>query len=178
MIVAPFYALISDRIGTIDYPSRTNDLHHEIEPVVAIGKGDSEFSADRALEHVPGYAVGIDFTRRDLQQEAKQKGRPWETAKGVDQSASVSATHTVAEVGHPVSGRIWLAVNGETRQQGDLHELIWSVAEAIAELSTLFVLAPGDLLLTGTPAGVGAVVVGDRIVAAVEGIDEIEITIS
>ena len=163
--------------SVIDYPPRTENLHHEIELVVAIGKAGADVAVGDALEHVYGYAVGIDLTRRDLQKEAKSQGRPWVTAKGFDQSAPVSALHTVEDVGHPASGRIWLSVNGEIRQQGDLNELIWSVAEAIAELSTLFALSPGDLIFTGTPAGVGPVVAGDQITGGIDGIDEIKITI-
>lgn len=161
----------------IDYPPRTANLHHEIELVVAIGKAGADVAVGDALEYVYGYAVGIDLTRRDLQKEAKSQGRPWVTAKGFDQSAPVSALHTVEDVGHPASGRIWLSVNGEIRQQGDLNELIWSVAEAVAELSTLFALSPGDLIFTGTPAGVGPVIVGDQIAGSIDGIDEIKITI-
>ncbi len=163
--------------SVIDYPPRTENLHHEIELVVAIGKAGVDVAVGDALEHVYGYAVGIDLTRRDLQKEAKSQGRPWVTAKGFDQSAPVSALHTVQDVGHPASGRIWLSVNGEIRQQGDLNELIWSVAEAVAELSTLFALSPGDLIFTGTPAGVGPVIVGDQIAGSIDGIDEIKITI-
>jgi fumarylpyruvate hydrolase len=163
--------------SVIDYPPRTENLHHEIELVVAIGKAGTDVAVGDALDHVYGYAVGIDLTRRDLQKEAKSLGRPWVTAKGFDQSAPVSALHTVADIGHPASGRIWLSVNDEIRQLGDLNELIWSVAEAIAELSTLFALSPGDLIFTGTPAGVGPVVAGDQITGGIDGIDEIKITI-
>ncbi|MGI9203077.1 MAG: fumarylacetoacetate hydrolase family protein [Woeseiaceae bacterium] len=163
--------------ATIDYPPRTADLHHEIELVVAIGKDGSDIAVDAALEHVFGYAVGIDLTRRDLQKEAKKLGRPWDTAKGFDQSAPISAIHKATDIGHPSSGRIWLAVNDEIRQQGDLNELIWGIAEAIAELSTLFEIKQGDILFTGTPSGVGAVIAGDRLTGGIEGIDEIQITI-
>ncbi len=163
--------------STIDYPPRTENLHHEIELVVAIGKAGADVTVGVALDYVYGYAVGIDLTRRDLQKEAKSQGRPWVTAKGFDQSAPVSALHTVADTGHPASGRIWLSVNDEIRQQGDLNELIWTVAEAITELSTLFSLSPGDLIFTGTPAGVGPVVAGDQITGGIDGIDEIKITI-
>lgn len=178
----PFYFMKpADAVVTgqdaIDYPPRTADLHYEIELVVAIGKSGRDIAVDKALEHVFGYAVGIDFTRRDLQKQAKKLGRPWDTAKGFDQSAPISAIHKAADVGHPASGRIWLAVNDEIRQQGDLNELIWGIAEAIAELSTLFEIKQGDILFTGTPAGVGAVTAGDRITGGIEGIDEIEITI-
>lgn len=178
----PFYFMkpadaVVDCATSIPYPPRTSDLHHEIELVVAIGQSGSDISKDQALDHVFGYAVGIDFTRRDLQKEAKKLGRPWDTAKGFDNSAPVSAVHTKTDIGHPASGRIWLAVNGEVRQQGDLDELIWDVAESIAELSTLFRLEPGDLLFTGTPAGVGPVVAGDRVTGGIEGIDEVAISI-
>lgn len=178
----PFYFMkpadaVVDCATSVRYPPRTTDFHHEIELVVAIGKGGSNIPKKHALDHVFGYAVGIDFTRRDLQKDAKRHGRPWDTAKGFDESAPVSAIHPAANIGHPSGGRIWLAVNDEVRQQGDLNELIWDVAESIAELSTLFRLEPGDLLFTGTPAGVGSVVAGDRVTGGIEGIDEIAITI-
>jgi fumarylpyruvate hydrolase len=168
---------VVDQATMIRYPPRTNDLHHEIELVAAIGKGGANIARDHALLHVFGYAVGIDLTRRDLQKESKKLGRPWDTAKGFDESAPVSAIHAAADIGHPSAGRIWLAVNDEVRQQGDLNELIWSVAESVAELSTFFRLEPGDLLFTGTPAGVGPVNIGDRVTGGIEGLDEIAITI-
>ena len=179
----PFYfAKPADAIvmsgSDVRYPPRTEDLHHEIELVVAIGKGGRDVPVDAALDYVYGYAVGIDLTRRDLQRAAKEKARPWETAKGFDQSAPISAIHPVKDVGHPANGRIWLSVNGQIRQDADLNELIWNVAESIAELSTLFELAPGDLLYTGTPAGVGPLVAGDEVTGGIEGIDEIEVRIS
>lgn len=161
----------------VPYPPRTNDLHHEIELVVAIGKGGKNIAVNDAESHIFGYAAGIDLTRRDLQFDAKKRGRPWDTAKGFDHSAPISAIQTVERVGHPVTGRIWLQVNGEIRQDGDLDELIWNVPEAIAELSTLFTLAPGDLLFTGTPAGVGAVAPGDRIAGGVDGVAGIGVDI-
>lgn len=157
--------------ATIPYPPRTNDLHHEIELVIAIGKGGKNISAARALDHVYGYAVGNDLTRRDLQSEARDKGRPWDTGKAFDRSAIITSIHPAADSGHLEKGRIWLSVNGEIRQQGDLSELIWSVPEIIAELSTLFELAPGDLIYTGTPAGVGAVQAGDRMEGGVDGLE-------
>lgn len=175
-----FFAKPADAIvlscGTVAYPPRTNDLHHEIELVVAIGKAGSNVAVNDALDHVYGYAVGIDLTRRDLQSAAKEKGRPWETAKGFDQSAPISSIHKAGDIGHPAAGRIWLSVNGDTRQDADLNELIWNVQESVAELSTLFVLAPGDLLYTGTPAGVGPLRPGDEVTGGIEGIDEITIT--
>ena len=163
--------------ATVEYPPRTANLHHEIELVAAIGKRGRDIPVTEALDHVYGYAVGIDLTRRDLQAEAKEKGRPWETAKGFDQSAPISAIHRAENIGHPVAGRIWLSVNGQIRQDAGLNELIWSVAESVAELSTLFGIAPGDLLYTGTPAGVGPLEPGDEITGGIEGIDEIQITI-
>jgi fumarylpyruvate hydrolase len=179
----PFYfAKPADAIvlsgGTAAYPPRTSDLHHEIELVVALGKRGRDVAVADALDYVYGYAVGIDLTRRDLQRAAKEKARPWETAKGFDQSAPISPIHKAEEVGHPASGRIWLAVNGDIRQDADINALIWNVAESVAELSTLFELAPGDLLYTGTPAGVGPLEPGDRITGGIEGIDEIEVSIT
>jgi fumarylpyruvate hydrolase len=164
--------------ATIPYPPRTRDLHHEVELVVAIGKGGADIPVASALEHVYGYAVGNDLTRRDLQNEAKEKGRPWDTAKGFDRAAPMTAIHPVSDIGHPGKGRIWLKVNGELRQQGDLSELIWSVPEIIAELSTFFELAPGDLIYTGTPAGVGPVKPGDRLEGGVDGLDTLLTTLS
>lgn len=161
----------------IPWPQRTENLHHEIELVVAIGKGGENIAVEHALEHVFGYGVGIDLTRRDLQKEAKEKGRPWDTAKGFDRSAPLSPIHRAEDIGHPQNGRIWLDVNGKNRQQGDLNELIWTVPESIAELSTLFRLEPGDLVFTGTPAGVGPLVAGDRLLGGIDGIDEIAIRI-
>ena len=161
----------------IPWPPRTSNLHHEIELVVAIAKGGENIGVEHALEHVFGYAVGIDLTRRDLQKEAKERGRPWDTAKGFDHSAPISPLHGADDIGHPQAGRIWLDVNGKNRQQGDLNELIWTVPESLAELSTLFRLEPGDLIYTGTPAGVGPVVAGDRLTGGIDGIDEIAISI-
>jgi len=180
---APFYFTKSaDTVvasgSTVAYPPRCNELHHEIELVAAIGKAGSNISAESALDHVFGYAVGIDLTRRDLQAEAKSKGRPWDTAKNFDQSAPIGEIHPVSEKGHPSSGRIWLAVNGEMRQEGDLVEMIWSVAESIAEISTYGALAPGDLVYTGTPAGVGPLVAGDRVSGGIDGIGSIKIDIA
>lgn len=163
--------------STVAYPSRTANLQHEIELVVAIGEAGRDVPADRALDLVFGYAAGIDLTRRDLQLEAKESRGTWDTAKGFDQSAPVSAVHRAADIGHPESGRIWLKVNGEIRQNADLNELIWSVPEAIAELSTFFALVPGDLVFTGTPAGVGALEIGDEVIGGIDGIDDIAITI-
>lgn len=161
----------------IPYPMHTRDLHHEIELVVAVGKAGRNIPADQALSHVFGYAVGIDLTRRDLQKIAKDRGQPWDSAKAFDNSAPLSPLHPASILGHPQSGRIWLAVNDEIRQDADLDALIWSVPECLAELSTYFVLAPGDLVFTGTPEGVGPVAAGDRLRGGIEKIDEIDIRI-
>ena len=158
----------------VPYPSRTKNLHHEVELVVALGGGGSDVKADTALSLVFGYAVGNDLTRRDQQGAAKDLGRPWDTAKGSDHSAPITPIITVAKVGHPVAGRIWLEVNGKPRQQGDLSDMIWKVPEIIAELSTWFELFPGDLIFTGTPAGVGPLVPGDRVRGGVDGIGVLE----
>ena len=163
--------------GTVQYPPKTEDLHHEVELVAAIGTGGSEISQDDALTHVFGYAVGIDLTRRDLQALAKRFSRPWEAGKVFDQAAPISRIRRAEDIGHPIEGRIWLSVNGEVRQDGDFAQMIWSLPEIIAHLSHLFSLAPGDLIFTGTPAGVGALERGDEAIAGAEGVGELEITI-
>jgi fumarylpyruvate hydrolase len=152
------------------YPSLSKDVHHEIEMVVAIGKGGSNIASDKALDHVWGYGVGLDMTRRDLQGEAKKMGRPWDTGKAFDQSAPCSALLPVSQCGHPAKGNISLKVNGEIRQTGDLAMMIWNVPDTIAYLSTLFTLMPGDLIFSGTPAGVAAVKVGDLLEGHVDGL--------
>jgi fumarylpyruvate hydrolase len=172
----PADAIVANR-STVPYPPRTSNFHHEIELVVAIGKGGRDIPAAQALDHVYGYAVGNDLTRRDLQADAKDHGRPWDTSKGFDHSAVISAITPASQSGHLRSGRIWLHVNGQPRQQADLSELIWSVPEVIAELSTLFELQPGDLIYTGTPAGVGALKRGDRLEGGIDGLDELVTTI-
>jgi fumarylpyruvate hydrolase len=172
----PADAIVANH-ANIPYPSRTANLHHEIELVVALGKGGTNVPASEALQCVYGYAVGNDLTRRDLQFELRDKGRPWDTAKGFDRSAPITAITRASECGHLAKGRIWLSVNGELRQQGDLSELIWSVPEIIAELSSLFTLSPGDLIYTGTPAGVSALKTGDRIEGGVDGLDTLVTTI-
>jgi fumarylpyruvate hydrolase len=152
----------------IPYPLATGNLHHEIEQVVAIGKAGVNIPAAQALDHVYGYAVGIDLTRRDLQGVAKKMARPWDSG---------SAIRPASEIGHPDSGRVWLAINGDLRQEGDLNQLIWSVPEIIEYCSGLWELQPGDLIMTGTPAGVGAIERGDRITGGVEGIGEIKVQV-
>lgn len=162
--------------STIAYPPVTKDLHHEIELVVAIGAGGRDIAESDALSHVFGYAVGLDMTRRDLQAEAKKDGRPWDMAKGFDQSAPMSAIRRADEIGHPDKGAVVLAVNGTTRQDGDLADQIWRVPEAIAYLSGLVELKPGDLIMTGTPDGVSAVVAGDELAGSIEGVGEVRVT--
>ena len=157
--------------ATIPYPSRTANFHHELELVIAIGKGGRTIAVDRALDHIYGYAVGNDFTRRDLQTAMRNVGRPWDVSKGYDQSAAIGAIRPVSAGGHVLAGKMYLKVNGETRQDSDVSQLIWSVPEIVAELSTYFELVPGDLIYTGTPAGVGALKSGDRIDAGIEGLD-------
>lgn len=164
--------------ATIPYPPGTNDLHYEIELVVAIGVGGANVAAEKALDHVFGYGVGIDLTRRDLQGQAKKMGRPWEMGKAFDNSAPMTSLRSAAEIGHPDRGAIWLKVNGETKQEGDLAQQIWSVPEQIAYLSALVTLQPGDLIMTGTPAGVGPTVSGDALEGGIDGIGELTIRIA
>ena len=164
--------------GTIPYPPATRDLHHEVELVVALGKGGADIPEAQALDHVFGYAVGIDLTRRDLQAEAKEQRRPWDMAKAFDRSAPMSPLRPVAQIGHPESNPIRLAVNGQVRQASTLAHHIWSVAETIAYLSGLVELAPGDLIFMGTPEGVGAAVRGDLLEASIEGVGELRLTIA
>ena len=164
--------------ATIPFPSRTANLHHEIELVAALCKGGRDIAVADALACVYGYAVGNDLTRRDLQFAARDKGRPWDTGKAFDRSAPITAITPATQSGHFQRGRIWLKVNGELRQQADIGDLIWSVADVIAELSTLFELAPGDLIFTGTPAGVSALKSGDRLEGGVDGLDTLVTTIA
>lgn len=165
----PASAILTDG-ADMQYPSLSNDVHHEIEMVVAIGKGGANIAANKALEHVYGYGVGLDMTRRDLQGEAKKMGRPWDTGKAFDQSAPCSALVPAAQCGHPAKGSVRLLVNGEVRQEGDLNQLIWNIPDTIAYLSTLFTLQPGDLIFSGTPAGVGPIKKGDVLVGKVTGL--------
>ena len=164
--------------GVVPYPSATQDLHHEIELVVALGGGGSNVDPANALDLVWGYGVGIDLTRRDLQAVAKDSGRPWDMAKGFDASAPCSALQPVSAVGHPADARIWLEVNGELKQEGNLNEMIWPVADVIASLSRLVTLAPGDLIYSGTPSGVAALKPGDRVRGGVDGVDVFELQIA
>ena len=162
---------------TIPYPLLTENLHYEIELIIAIGKGGVRIAEADVMEHVWGASVGLDMTRRDLQGEAKEMGRPWDWGKAFDKSAPIAPIKPLAEVPSVEKGRIWLAVNGKVRQDADLADLIWSVREHVSILSHSMALAPGDMIMTGTPAGVGAVVTGDVITGGVEGIGELEGTI-
>ena len=161
--------------GDVAYPPQTVNLQHEVELVVALSKGGSDIPVDRALEYVFGYAIGFDLTRRDLQSRAKAKGQPWDMAKGFDQSGPVSAIVPAAAIGHPASGAIWLKVNGEIKQNGDLAQMSWKVAEVIANLSSYVRLEAGDLICTGTPAGVSTVVRGDVLEGFIENVGELKI---
>ncbi len=162
---------------TIAYPPETSNFHYEAELVVAIGEGGRRIEEARALEHVFGYATGLDMTRRDLQFEARDKGRPWDTGKNVEQSSPLGVIHPAGSLGAMDKGHISLTVNGETKQDADLADLIWSVPEVIAYVSRFYRLEPGDLIYTGTPAGVGAVVTGDRLTVAIEGLTPLDISI-
>ena len=154
----------------VSYPPITKNLHHEVEMVVALGAGGANVTVDAAKGLIFGYAVGFDLTRRDIQGKAKEKGHPWDMGKGFDQSAVCSEIHAASQVGHPSSGHIWLKVNGEIRQDGDLSDMGWKVADIIANLSTMVRLEAGDLIYTGTPAGVGPIVAGDLLTAGVDGV--------
>jgi fumarylpyruvate hydrolase len=159
------------------YPPLTKDVHHEIELLVFLSKGGENIPVEEALDHVFGYAVGLDMTRRDLQGEAKKMGRPWEVGKAFEHSAPTGEVVPASEIGHPQSGAIWLKVNGKTAQEGDLRQLIWKVPEAIAYLSSLFRLAPGDVIMTGTPAGVGPVKRGDELHGHIDGIGDLTVKV-
>ncbi|HEY6940016.1 fumarylacetoacetate hydrolase family protein [Dokdonella sp.] len=168
----PADAIVADD-GDIAYPPATADLHHEVEMIVALARGGHAIAREDALDCVFGYGVGLDLTRRDLQAAAKAKGHPWDAAKGFDDSAPASALHRVADVGHPRSARLSLEVNGELRQQADIADMVFDVAAIIHELSLLWTLAPGDLIFTGTPAGVAALQRGDHVHARLEGVAEL-----
>ncbi len=162
---------------TIAYPPQTQDYHHEVELVVALASGGRDIAEADALTHVFGYAVGLDRTRRDLQAEAKGKGRPWDVAKNVEQSAPLGAIRPAAEIGHPASGAITLSIDGTVRQRGDLADMVLGVPALIAHVSRFYTLGAGDLIFTGTPAGVGPVRPGERLIGAIAGLDDLVVTI-
>ena len=178
---APFFSKPADAVcpeGTqLSYPMAAANLRHEVELIVAVGKNGTNIPASEALDYVFAYAVGLDLTRRDLQKEAKKKCRPWATANGFDRPAPCSDLQKVEDVGHIERGKITLSVNGEIRQQGDISDMIWSVAEVISSLSSFFELCPGDLIFTGTPAGVGPLTCGDILEGEVENLAKLNITI-
>ncbi|MGJ4884624.1 fumarylacetoacetate hydrolase family protein [Bradyrhizobium sp. HKCCYLRH1065] len=176
-----FFAKHADMLApegaVIPYPPLTQDMHHEVELVVALKSGGLNIPTDKALDHVYGYAVGIDLTRRDLQLASRKMQRPWEVGKSFDHSAPCSAIQPASKIGHPSKGKIWLSVNGTERQTGDLSELIWNVPEIIWKLSQQVELAAGDIIMTGTPAGVAAVVPGDKIECGVDGVGTLKVSI-
>lgn len=166
-----------DVSGEFPYPVRSSDVHHEIEMAVMLKSGGDNISVDGALEHVFGYALSLDMTRRDLQGEQKKMGRPWEIGKAFERSAPVGIVHTVADIGHPDQGRVELQVNGEVKQEGDLNQMIWKVSEMISYLSEYFTLAAGDVILSGTPAGVGPVNKGDQMKVSIEGLGSMDVPV-
>ncbi|GIK25020.1 MAG: fumarylpyruvate hydrolase [Betaproteobacteria bacterium] len=175
-----FFMKPADAVFTgerMEYPSKTADLQHEVELVAALARGGRDIPAAAALDCVFGYAVGLDMTRRDIQGELKAKGRSWEMGKAFDQSAPISSIMPASRIGHPQRGAIALAVNSQSRQHGDLADMIWPVADIIANLSGYVTLQPGDLIFTGTPAGVGRVMPGDRLEGSIEGVGTLSVTI-
>jgi len=164
--------------GDFPYPEKSSNVHFEMELVVALSSGGKDIAEGDAMSCVYGYAVGLDMTRRDLQGEAKKLGRPWEVGKAFEFAAPCSELVPASAIGHPASGRVWLDVNGQRRQEGDINQLIWNIPETISYLSGLFTLAPGDLIYTGTPAGVGAIERGDVMNGGVDGIGEITIRVT
>jgi fumarylpyruvate hydrolase len=161
--------------GDVHYPAKTSNYHYETELVVALGMGGRRIPAANANAHVYGYAVGLDMTRRDLQQWGKDHGRPWDFGKDFDEAAPCSALAPAAKIGHPAKGAIWLQVNGKERQKADLSDMIWSVPEQIAYLSEYYTLEPGDIIYAGTPAGVGPVKPGDALHAHIDGVGDLEV---
>jgi fumarylpyruvate hydrolase len=178
----PFYfakpadAVVPDG-ATVPYPSLTKDMHHEVELVVALKSGGRSIKVDKALDTIWGYGVGIDLTRRDLQIASRNQQRPWEIGKAFDASAPCGPLRPAAEIGHPSKGRITLKCNGKIRQDGDLNQMIWNTPEIIANLSEMVALAPGDIIMTGTPSGVAATVAGDKLECEIEGVGKLTVTI-
>lgn len=167
-----------DASGDFPYPANTSDVHYEIEMAVALKKGGTNIPVASALDHVYGYAPCLDMTRRDLQGEAKKKGRPWEIGKAFERSGPIGPIQTVAEVGHPSDGRVELLVNGAVRQEGDLNQMIWKVPEMISYLSDYFELEAGDVIMSGTPAGVGPIVKGDVMLVSIAGLQPLTVTVT
>lgn len=179
---APFFFTkpadaVVDAGSDVPYPPETLDFHYEIELVVAIGMDGEDLSVAEAPDHVWGYGVGIDLTRRDLQLEARDKGRPWDWGKAFDQSAALAPLRRAESIGHPQSGRIWLDVNGTRKQDADIADLIWDVPEIVSILSRSMSLKRGDIIMTGTPAGVGPIVPGDVVTGGIDGLGDIEISV-
>ena len=176
-----FFTKFADAIvpggGEVRYPLSTENYQHEIELVVAVGKPGVKIKPENALSYVFGYAIGLDMTRRDLQIEMREKKRPWDIGKSFSQAAPIGPIHPVDTVGHPQHGKIWLEVNGVRRQEGDLAEMIWDVPHTLSFLSQYYELLPGDLVFTGTPSGVGAVHVGDRLTGGIDGLGELSVVI-
>jgi len=172
----PADAIVQDG-GTVPYPPQTKNLHYELEMVVALGKGGANVPVAKALDLVFGYGVGLDMTRRDLQFAARDRGRPWEMGKGWDHSAPCSALMPAAKIGHPAKGVIRLAVNGQVKQNSDLGAMIWKVPEMVSYLSALVALAPGDVIYSGTPDGVGPVVKGDKLHGEIEKVGTLDVAI-
>jgi fumarylpyruvate hydrolase len=176
-----FFAKHADMIApdgvAVPYPPLTKDLHHEVELVVALKSGGADIDPAKALDHVYGYGVGVDLTRRDLQMASRKKEQPWEIGKSFDQSAPCGPLRPASEIGHPAKARIWLKVNGEMRQDGDIEQMIWNTAEIIAKLSQQVSVGAGDIIMTGTPAGVAAIARGDKIECGIDGIGTLKCSI-
>jgi len=175
-----FFQKNTDNINTsgqFPYPSMSQDVHFEMELVIALHQGGKNIPLENALDHVYGYALGLDMTRRDLQGQMKKMGRPWEIGKAFEHSAPISNIYPVSQVGHLTHGNIQLKVNGEKRQQGDLNQMIWKTPEMISYLSKYYELAPGDLIMSGTPAGVGAIQLGDQLEGEIEGLGKLEVLV-
>lgn len=170
-------SVLPDQLASLPYPSKTQNLHYEVELVVAIGKNGKDIAVENAIQHIFGYAVGLDMTRRDLQENFKKNAHPWDMAKAFDYSAPIGMLHTIQDIGEITSGNINLKVNNHLKQQGDISQLIWNVNEVIANLSSFVELKTGDLIFTGTPAGVGAVVKDDIITAYIDKLSNISLKI-
>ncbi len=166
-----------DPSGEFPYPPHSSDVHHEAELAVYLASGGTNIAIDDALNHVYGYGLSLDMTRRDLQGEMKKMGRPWEIGKAFERSAPVGPVHPVSKVGHPAEGQLTLKVNGEVKQEGDLNQMIWKVPEMISYLSEYFELAPGDVILSGTPAGVGPVQKGDKMELSIDGLGTLTVAV-